>query len=103
MTYQNQSGALMESTCNILAEYFQEVPHGHERLVNSFTNYTHGSNEDPAGVPSRNERPLAGRQYLWNYADPKNLYGRTIIVGVRMLTTAGCTPILTPYPTLLTS
>ena len=45
MTYQNQPGALMESTANILAEYFQKHLTGTNDWWITSTNFMHGSNE----------------------------------------------------------
>ncbi len=80
-TYQSQSGALMESTANILSEYFVNYIVGSNNWMIQFTNYSHGSNEYMRGFQVVMSDPWMDASIYGMYGDPKNLYGRDYYCG----------------------
>ncbi|MEI8290537.1 MAG: M4 family metallopeptidase [Verrucomicrobiota bacterium] len=81
-TYQNQSGALMESTANILAECFQKHLTGTNDWRITSTNFMHGPpNEYFQGFQVLMSDPWQNGTLYGAYGDPRSLYDRNYYCG----------------------
>jgi len=82
MTYQNQCGALMESTANIMAEYFQKYLTGTNDWLIFSTNLMHGPpNEYYQGFQVFMNDPWQDGCLYGAYGDPRSLYDRNYYCG----------------------